>query len=243
MAKHSRSNVAVVSHAATETTNNVQTVAGAAEELSAAVGEVNRRVVKSTDIVRRAVDETDRTNVTMRGLVDAAKRIGTIVQVIQDIASQTNLLALNATIEAARAGEAGRGFAVVASEVKSLANQTTKATEEIETQVGAIQDETERAVDAISNIGKTVDEMSEISTAIATAMEEQGATTQEIARNIGQVADSTKEVSANIAGVSSAAENTSQAAGELQKASDDLRNQASVLEQEMKGFLGEMRVA
>ena len=243
MAKHSRSNVAVVSHAATETTNNVQAVAGAAEELSAGVGDVNRRVVKSTDIVRRAVDETDRTNATMRGLVDAAKRIGTIVQVIQDIASQTNLLALNATIEAARAGEAGKGFAVVASEVKSLANQTTKATEEIETQVGAIQNETERAVDAISNIGKTVDEMSEISTAIATAMEEQGATTQEIARNIGQVADSTKEVSANIAGVSSAAENTSQAAGELQKASDDLRNQASVLEEEMKGFLGEMRAA
>ena len=243
MAKHSRANVAVVSHAATETTNNVQAVAGAAEELSAGVGDVNRRVVKSTDIVRRAVDETDRTNATMRGLVDAAKRIGTIVQVIQDIASQTNLLALNATIEAARAGEAGRGFAVVASEVKSLANQTTKATEEIETQVGAIQNETERAVEAISNIGKTVDEMSEISTAIATAMEEQGSTTQEIARNIGQVADSTKEVSANIAGVSSAAENTSQAAGELQKASDDLRNQASVLEEEMKGFLGEMRAA
>jgi len=243
MAKHSRSNVAVVSHAATETTNNVQAVAGAAEELSAGVGDVNRRVVKSTDIVRRAVDETDRTNATMRGLVDAAKRIGTIVQVIQDIASQTNLLALNATIEAARAGEAGKGFAVVASEVKSLANQTTKATEEIETQVGAIQVETERAVDAISNIGKTVDEMSEISTAIATAMEEQGATTQEIARNIGQVADSTKEVSANIAGVSTASEQTSQAAGELQKASDDLRNQATVLENEMKGFLGEMRAA
>ena len=243
MAKHSRSNVAVVSHAATETTNNVQAVAGAAEELSAGVGDVNRRVVKSTDIVRRAVDETDRTNATMRGLVDAAKRIGTIVQVIQDIASQTNLLALNATIEAARAGEAGKGFAVVASEVKSLANQTTKATEEIETQVGAIQVETERAVEAISNIGRTVDEMSEISTAIATAMEEQGATTQEIARNIGQVADSTREVSANIAGVSTASEQTSQAAGELQKASDDLRNQATVLEEEMKGFLGEMRAA
>jgi methyl-accepting chemotaxis protein len=243
MANHSRSNVAVVSHAASETTSNVQAVAGAAEELSAAVGDVNRRVVKATDTVRRAVDTTDRTNATMHGLVDAAKRIGTIVQVIQDIASQTNLLALNATIEAARAGEAGKGFAVVASEVKSLANQTTKATEEIETQVGAIQAETERAVEAISNIGTTVDEMSEMSTAIATAMEEQGATTQEIARNIGQVADSTKEVSSNIAGVSSAAENTSHAAGELQKASDELRSQASVLEQEMKGFLGEMRAA
>jgi methyl-accepting chemotaxis protein len=243
MASHSRSNIVVVSHAASETTSNVQAVAGAAEELSAAVSDVNRRVVKSTDIVRRAVAETDRTNATMLGLVEAAKRIGTIVQVIQDIASQTNLLALNATIEAARAGEAGKGFAVVASEVKSLASQTTKATEEIETQVGAIQNETERAVGAIGNIARTVNEMSDISTAIATAMEEQGATTQEIARNIGQVADSTKEVSANIAGVSGAAEDTSHAAGELQSASEDLRSQAAILEREMKGFLGEMRAA
>jgi methyl-accepting chemotaxis protein len=243
MANHSRSNIAAVSHAAVETTGNVQAVAGAAEELSAAVGDVNRRVVKSTDVAHRAVAETDRTNSTMRGLVDAAKRIGTIVQVIQDIASQTNLLALNATIEAARAGDAGKGFAVVASEVKTLASQTTKATEEIEAQVGAIQNETERAVGAISNIANTVEEMSEIATAIASAMEEQGSTTQEIARNIGHVADSTKEVSSNITGVSTAAETTSHAANELQSASDALLSQAKVLETEMKGFLGEMRAA
>jgi methyl-accepting chemotaxis protein len=243
MADRSRSNIAAVSHAAVETTGNVQAVAGAAEELSAAVGDVNRRVVKSTDVANRAVSETERTTSTMRGLVEAAKRIGTIVQVIQDIASQTNLLALNATIEAARAGDAGKGFAVVASEVKTLASQTTKATEEIEAQVGAIQNETERAVEAIANIANTVDEMSEISTAIATAMEEQGSTTQEIARNIGHVADSTKDVSANITGVSSAAETTSHAANELQTASDALLSQAKVLETEMKGFLGEMRAA
>jgi methyl-accepting chemotaxis protein len=243
MASHSRSNIAAVSHAAVETTGNVQAVAGAAEELSAAVGDVNRRVVKSSDVAHRAVAETDRTNSTMRGLVEAAKRIGTIVQVIQDIASQTNLLALNATIEAARAGDAGKGFAVVASEVKTLASQTTKATEEIEAQVGAIQNETERAVQAISNIANTVEEMSEITTAIASAMEEQGSTTQEIARNIGHVADSTKEVSANITGVSTAAETTSHAANDLQSASDALLGQAKVLETEMKGFLGEMRAA
>ena len=229
--------------AAGEASANVRDIAAAAEELAVAVSEINRQVVQSNAIATKAVSEAARTSDSVKELSEVGRRIGDVIKLITAIAEQTNLLALNATIEAARAGEAGRGFAVVASEVKSLANQTTKATEEIETQVGAIQDETERAVDAISNIGKTVDEMSEISTAIATAMEEQGATTQEIARNIGQVADSTKEVSANIAGVSSAAENTSQAAGELQKASDDLRNQASVLEQEMKGFLGEMRVA
>jgi methyl-accepting chemotaxis protein len=243
MARDSKTSIEAVGHAALDTTGNVQAVAGAAEELSAAVGDVNRRVVKSTDIVKRAVSETDRTNATMRGLVDAAHRIGTIVKVIQDIASQTNLLALNATIEAARAGDAGKGFAVVAGEVKTLANQTTKATEEIQAQVGAIQSETGRAVEAIGNIGKTVDEMSEISTAIASAMEQQGATTHDIARNINQAADRTREVSTNVRSVGDAAETTSTAAGELQQASDDLRGQAAQLETEMKQFLGQMRAA
>jgi methyl-accepting chemotaxis protein len=243
MAKHSRISIEAMGLAASDTTSNVQAVAGAAEELSAAVGDVNQRVVKSADVARRAVAETERTNTTMRGLVEAAQRIGTIVKVIQDIASQTNLLALNATIEAARAGEAGKGFAVVAGEVKTLANQTTKATEEIQSQVGAIQTETDRAVEAIGNIGKTVDEMSEISTAIASAMEQQGATTHDIARNINQAADRTREVSGNVKGVGDAAETTSSAASELQQASDDLRGQASQLEVEMKTFIGEMRAA
>jgi methyl-accepting chemotaxis protein len=243
MAKNSRTNIEAVGHAAVDTTGNVQAVAGAAEELSAAVNDVNRRVVKSADVAKRAVAETDRTNATMRGLVDAAQRIGTIVKVIQDIASQTNLLALNATIEAARAGDAGKGFAVVAGEVKTLANQTTKATEEIQTQVGAIQNETGRAVEAIGNIGKTVDEMSQIATAIASAMEQQGATTHDIARNINQAADRTREVSTNVRSVGQAAETTSTAATELQQASDDLRGQASALETEMKDFLGQMRAA
>jgi methyl-accepting chemotaxis protein len=243
MAKNSRSSIETVTHASIDTTGNVQAVAGAAEELSTAVGDVNRRIGKSTDVARRAVSETERTNATMRGLVDAAQKIGTIVQVINDIASQTNLLALNATIEAARAGEAGKGFAVVAGEVKTLANQTTRATDEIQQQVGAIQAETGRAVEAIGNIGRTVDEMSEISTAIASAMEQQGATTQDIARNINQAADRTREVSANIKSVGETAETTSTAASELHQASDDLRSQASSLEKEMKAFITEMRVA
>ncbi len=243
MAKNSRSSIETVTHASIDTTGNVQAVAGAAEELSTAVSDVNRRIGKSTDVARRAVSETERTNATMRGLVDAAQKIGTIVQVINDIASQTNLLALNATIEAARAGEAGKGFAVVAGEVKTLANQTTRATDEIQQQVGAIQAETGRAVEAIGNIGRTVDEMSEISTAIASAMEQQGATTQDIARNINQAADRTREVSANIKSVGDTAETTSVAASELHQASDDLRGQASSLEREMKAFIAEMRVA
>jgi methyl-accepting chemotaxis protein len=243
MAQQSRTNLAAVGGAAVDTTGNVQAVAGAAEELSAAVVDVNRRVVKSADVSKRAVTETEQTSLTMRGLVEAAKRIGNIVQVIQDIASQTNLLALNATIEAARAGDAGKGFAVVAGEVKTLANQTTRATEEIQAQVGSIQSETARAVTAIESIGKTVGEMSDIATAIASAMEQQGATSHDIARNMSQAADRTREVSAKVTTVGQAAETTSVAASELQAASDDLRQQAAQLESDMQAFLGEVRAA
>ncbi|HEV2548788.1 MAG TPA: cache domain-containing protein [Stellaceae bacterium] len=243
MAKESRSNLHAVGEAAVDTTGNVQAVAGAAEELSAAVVEVNRRVVKSTDVSKRAVTETEQTSLTMRGLVEAAQRIGNIVKVIQDIASQTNLLALNATIEAARAGDAGKGFAVVAGEVKTLANQTTRATEEIQAQVGSIQSETARAVSAIESIGKTVGEMSDIATAIASAMEQQGATSHDIARNMSEAAGRTREVSAKVTTVGQAAETTSAAASELQAASDELRRQAAQLEADMQSFLGEVRAA
>ncbi len=243
MAKESRSNLQAVGEAAVDTTGNVQAVAGAAEELSTAVGEVNQRVVKSTDVSKRAVAETEQTSLTMRGLVEAAQRIGSIVQVIQDIASQTNLLALNATIEAARAGDAGKGFAVVAGEVKTLANQTTRATEEIQAQVGSIQSETARAVGAIESIGKTVSEMSDIATAIASAMEQQGATSHDIARNMSEAAGRTREVSAKVTTVGRAAETTSAAASELQAASDELRRQAAQLETDMQSFLGEVRAA
>ncbi|KAA0595625.1 methyl-accepting chemotaxis protein [Azospirillum lipoferum] len=241
MAQQSRSMIATVNHAASDTTGNVQTIASAAEELSAAVSEVNHQVARSTDVAERAVQEAEQTNVTMKGLAEAAMRIGAIVQVIQEIATQTNLLALNATIEAARAGEAGKGFAVVASEVKVLANQTSQATQEIQTYVGGIQDETQRAVLAISSIGSIVADMRTISIGIASAMEQQGATTQDIARNIGHAADGTREVSANITGVADAAEVTSSAANDLHSASDSLRREASVLNDQVNSFFSQLR--
>ncbi|ALG74544.1 chemotaxis protein [Azospirillum thiophilum] len=241
MAKQSRSMIDTVNHAASDTTGNVQTIASAAEELSAAVSEVNHQVARSTDVAQRAVQEAEQTNVTMKGLAEAAMRIGAIVQVIQEIANQTNLLALNATIEAARAGETGKGFAVVASEVKVLANQTSQATKEIQTYVGGIQDETQRAVAAISSIGSIVADMRTISIGIASAMEQQGATTQDIARNIGHAADGTREVSANITGVADAAEVTSSAANDLHSASDSLRHEASVLNDQVNTFFSRLR--
>ncbi len=241
MAQRSHSMIDAVNHAANDTTGSVETIAAAAEELSAAVNEVNQQVTRSTDVAVRAVSEADQATVTMRGLSDATDRIGAIVQVIRSIAAQTNLLALNATIEAARAGEAGRGFAVVAGEVKALANQTTKATEEIQTYVAGIQGETQRAVTAISTIGTIVTDMRAMSSGIAAAMEEQGATTQDIARNIGQAADGTRNVSTNIAGVATAAESTSEAAGKLHVASNDLQREAAVLREDVAGFFERLR--
>jgi methyl-accepting chemotaxis protein len=241
MAQNSRSMIDAVNQAASNTTGSVGTIAAAAEELSAAVNEVNQQVTRSTDVAVRAVTEADQATVTMRGLSDATDRIGAIVQVIRGIAAQTNLLALNATIEAARAGEAGKGFAVVAGEVKALANQTTKATEEIQTYVAGIQGETQRAVTAISTIGTIVTDMRAMSTGIAAAMEEQGATTQDIARNINHAADGTRNVSTNITGVATAAESTSKAAGALHTASNDLQREAAVLREDVSGFFERLR--
>jgi methyl-accepting chemotaxis protein len=243
MAQQSRTQVDVVNQAANDTTGNVQTIASAAEELSAAVNAVTQQVTRSTEVAERSVAESNRTSETMRGLSDASQKIGAIVQVIQDIASQTNLLALNATIEAARAGEAGKGFAVVASEVKTLANQTTKATAEIQQQINDIQAETTRLAQAISGIGKTVADMRIISGDIAVAMEEQGATTQEIARNINQAAGSTKDVSTNIAGVAKAADTTTRSVTELHEASDALLREATLLSTGMMDFFKQMRAA
>jgi len=243
MAGVSLDRVAGANKAANETTGNVATIAGAAEQLSAAVREVNHQVTESANVAERAVAEADQTGVTMNELTLAAQRIGTIITVIQDIASQTNLLALNATIEAARAGDAGKGFAVVAGEVKTLANQTTRATEEIQAQVVGIQAETGRAVAAIAGIAKTVADMRTIAATIASAMEQQGATTQEIARNIGEAAEGTKQVSGNIVGVAEAAETTNRAAAELRCASDDLQRQAGALHEQMNEFFADLRSA
>ncbi|HLB79979.1 MAG TPA: globin-coupled sensor protein [Dongiaceae bacterium] len=238
----SRQSTAVAA-ASEEASTNVQTVASATEELSASVAEISRQVTQSTQIAAKAVADAQATNRTVENLDAAAKKIGEVVQLISDIASQTNLLALNATIEAARAGEAGKGFAVVASEVKSLANQTARATEDIGAQIRAIQSEVGQSVTAIKGIGATIQEISEISTAIATAVEEQGAATQEIARNVQQAAAGTQEVSTNITGVTQAAGETGQAAGQVLSAAEELGRQSNVLQKQVDQFIASIRAA
>ncbi|WP_166301426.1 methyl-accepting chemotaxis protein [Bradyrhizobium sp. 2S1] len=235
--------VNAVAAAAEETSVNVQTVSAGTEELSSSISEIGRQVVTSAEIARKAVEEASATDSTMQGLADNAARISVVVDLIQTIASQTNLLALNATIEAARAGEAGRGFAVVASEVKNLASQTAKATEEIRQQIVSMQEVTTTAVSAIRNISSTIGEINDVTTAIAAAVEEQGAATREIARNIQHAAGGTSEVSSNIVGVSTASAEAGAADGEMLSASDALRREADVLRSEIDGFLSNIRAA
>ncbi len=226
-----------------QASSNVQTVAAAAEQLHASVNEISRQVTQSAEFASTAVVEADRTNATIQGLADTAQKIGEVVSLIQNIASQTNLLALNATIEAARAGEAGRGFAVVASEVKALSNQTAKATEDISTQIAAIQAETGNAVDAIKAIGGTIRRMNEIASAIAAAVEQQGVATRNISSNIQLVAQGTNGVATNIAGVNEAAGETGTAAAQVLTAADDLSRQADRLRTDVNGFLVKIRTA
>jgi len=235
--------VSAVASAAEETSVNVQTVSSGTEQLSSSIAEIGRQVVSSAQIAHKAVDEAGATDATMQGLAENAGRISVVVDLIQTIASQTNLLALNATIEAARAGEAGRGFAVVASEVKSLANQTAKATDEIRAQIASMQQVTTSAVGAIRNITNTISEINEVTTAIAAAVEQQGAATREIARNIQHAAGGTSEVSSNIIGVSTASSEAGSAASAVLSASGALRHEASVLRAEIDAFLSNIRAA
>ena len=229
--------------AAEQTAANVQTVASAAEEMSASIQEIAQQVAKSTAAASQAVEVAESTGATMRDLAEAAGRIGSVVSLIQEIAGQTNLLALNATIEAARAGEAGKGFAVVASEVKSLANQTAKATEEIASQINGIQNATTGAVAAMDEIARAVSSLNAIAANISAAVEEQNATTVEISRNVQQAAAGTVEVSQSVATVRAASSETGQAAGEVLSAVAGLTAQATDLRREVDGFLSGIRAA
>ena len=226
-----------------EASSNVQTVAAASEELSASINEIGRQVAHAASIASRAVDETRRTDDTVQGLAETAGRIGEVVKLISAIAGQTNLLALNATIEAARAGDAGKGFAVVASEVKSLANQTAKATEEISAQIAAVQKVTKEAVDAIKGIGGTIGEVSAVATSIAASVEEQGAATQEITRNTQEAARRTRDVAETIAGVTAGADATGAAAQGVKSAAEALGVQAERLQNQVGDFLAKIRAA
>ncbi len=232
-----------VANTSEQASANVQTVAAATEELTASINEIGRQVTDAASTANRAVENAGETSQTIQGLVDSAQKIGDVVNLITDIAEQTNLLALNATIEAARAGDAGKGFAVVASEVKSLANQTAKATEEISQQISGIQDSTKDAATSVEGIGKIISNINEVTTNIAAAVEEQSAATEEIARNVQEAATRTQQVSSNITSVSQAASDTGTAANEILGSAEEMSQQSVALKQEVDAFLKQVRSA
>ncbi|GLS52703.1 chemotaxis protein [Methylobacterium gregans] len=232
-----------VAAAAEEASANVNTVAAAAEELGTSVAEIGRQVSHSSGLAQQAVAEADETATLVQALSQAADQIGSMVGMISSIASQTNLLALNATIEAARAGDAGRGFAVVASEVKELASQTARATEEIGQRIGQVQGVTDQAVTAIGGIGSRIREINSVATAIAAAVEEQGAATQEIVRNVAQASTGTAEVTSNIVSVAKASEETGAAASQVLASASELSRQSEHLSAEVRRFLATVRAA
>lgn len=242
-AGQARTQSAAVLSASEQASANIRNVAAAAEELSASISQIGRDVAQSAEISSRAVEEATRTNEVVESLSSTADKIGEVIELISGIAAQTNLLALNATIEAARAGEAGKGFAVVASEVKNLANQTGKATEEIASQISAIQGATQEAVHAIRGIAGTIREINQIAAAIASAVDEQGAVTKEIARSVTQASVGADEVAENIGGVTTAVGNTTSVADEVLGAAHELAEQAELMRTQVDHFLVTVRQA
>ena len=229
----------VVADAGQHVNTNLQTLATGSEEMSATINEISKNAMEAANVAGEAVRTADATNITVGKLGEASAEIGKVIEVITSIAQQTNLLALNATIEAARAGEAGKGFAVVANEVKELAKQTAKATEDIGQKISVMQQNTTGAVDAIGRIREVIDKINHISGVIATAVEEQSATTTEMSRNVGEAAKGASEISGNIAGVAEAARNTSQSVAESQKATEHLAEMSS----QMRALVGQFKIA
>jgi len=222
--------VNVVSTATDQVSRNLQTVATGAEEMSATIKDIAKNATEAARIANDAVRVAEETNSTVSKLGVSSAEIGNVIKVITSIAQQTNLLALNATIEAARAGEAGKGFAVVANEVKELAKQTAKATEEIGQKINAIQNDTKGAVEAIGTISGVINQINDISNMIATAVEEQSATTNEMSRNASEAAKGSGDIARNIEGVAEAARSTSQGAANSEKAA----RQLAVMSHELK---------
>jgi methyl-accepting chemotaxis protein len=243
VSRQTNARVEVAQKASGDASMSVDSVASAAEELSASIDDISRQAAHAAGIASRAVNQARETDGTVQGLAKSAGRIGEVVGLINTIAAQTNLLALNATIEAARAGEAGRGFAVVASEVKSLASQTAKATEDISEQISDIQKVAGEAIDAIKAIGGIIGEVNEVATAIAAAVQQQGAATQEITRSTQHAAQGTKNVSDNIIGVKTDADAAAAAAEHVNDASQTLENQSQHLGGQVNEFLGKIRAA
>lgn len=232
-----------VAAASQQAAANVQTVASATEELSSSINEIASQVSRSSQVAARAVEDAETAGKSVSELVDAAQKIGEVTQIITAIAEQTNLLALNATIEAARAGDAGKGFAVVASEVKNLANESTKATEEISSQIAHIQQITQTSAEAIDTICRIIREIDEISGTISAAIQEQTSATQEISRNVTEAYTGTSEVTQNIGSVSDAANSTGSASHQVLSAADELSRQSEILKEEFDVFVKNLAAA
>jgi methyl-accepting chemotaxis protein len=242
-ARRTSDRAATAATAAQHASAHVQTVSASSEEFSASIAEIGRHVTQASQVTVRAAEDGDRTNATVNTLAETAQRIGDVLKLIGDIAAQTNLLALNATIEAARAGDAGKGFAVVATEVKTLADQTAKATEQIRSQITAIQSETQTAAGAISGICKTISEINSISQMVAGAVEQQRTATVEIARNIHEAATGTREVAENIGIVTSTAAETGSSATLVLSSASELARQSDLMRGQVEEFLATVRAA